>query len=119
MRLQLLQSHVPAFLRPLASRFISCIFNYIHEVPRKVPGADGGEDVIEYRTPYHWRAHFDGSLEEWPMKWNSTNTPQFGQLINVVKPHELQDSARKVEPRGTACMFVGLSNTKVASPMVQ
>ena len=67
----LLQSHLPAFLRPLATRFISCVFNYLHEVPRKVAGADGGEDMIEYKTPFDWRAHFDGTAEEWPMMLNS------------------------------------------------
>ena len=115
-RLQLLQSHVPAFLRPLVLRLISCIFNHIHEVPRKIPGADDGEDVFGYLTPYLWRAHVDGSIEEWPRTWNSSNTPQLGWLINVVKLHEWQNSARRLEPRGTPCMFVGFYEYKGGKP---
>ena len=72
--------------------------------------------MIEYKTPFNWRARFDGTADEWPMMWNSSNVPLCGQLIRVVKPHELQDSSRKVEPSGTACLFVGLYEHKGGKP---
>ena len=80
-----------------------------------MPGSDGKE-TIEYRTPYEWRAYFDGTGSEWPMPWEGSKIPQFGQLLSYVKPQELQTSDRKVESRGTPAIFVGLHEHKGGKP---
>jgi hypothetical protein len=77
---------------------------------------DDGNVALEYRTPYEWRQHFDNSEAEWPLPWTVDSMPVFGSLVNIVLPKELQDVTRKVEPRGTPAIFVGVFEHKGGRP---